>query len=157
MKQLVAIVCVGLVGFANAQSTSKDVEVYERYENGELVEQRQSATENGKPIENFDFEEMKRKMLAKSAEMDTKLKEMEARMKERSAKMSLDMDKRMKQMEQRMADMEKRSEEMHQRMDQRMKEVESQSEEKADAQPKQTPLPQEEPVQMKNTGNLKFT
>lgn len=150
MKYLIAIACIGLSGLAVAQSTSRDVEIYERYENGELVEQRQSATENGKPIENFDFEELKRKMVAKSNELDAKLKEMEMRFEERQAKMSLDMEKRM-------ADFQKRSEKMHERMDQRLKEMESKQKQKEQLQQEKTPAPEKKAVVSKNTTNLKFT
>jgi hypothetical protein len=122
MKQLAAIICFGIVGFAQAQSTSRDVEIYERYENGELVEQRQSATENGVPIKDFDFEKLKEEMLQKSENMEKKMEEMSARFEEKRKEFSASIDEKMKSMEQRMADFEKRSEEMHQQMDARMRE-----------------------------------
>lgn len=157
MKYLIAIACAGISGLAVAQSTSRDVEIYERYENGELVEQRQSATENGKPMENVDFEELKQKMVAKSNELDVKLKEMELRFEERQTKMSLDMEKRMEQMEERMADFQNRSEKMHERMDQRLKEMESKQEQKEQLQQEKTPAPEKKPVVNENTTDLKFT
>lgn len=157
MKYWVAGICLSVLGVANAQSTDQKIEFYERYENAELVEQRKSATENGKPIENFDFEEIKRKMVLKSAELDVKLKEMEARFEERLTQMSLDMDERKQSMEQRMADFEKRSEEFHERMDQRMKENELRREKGEETPPKQTPFPVEKSVEGVQTGSLKFT
>lgn len=157
MKYWVAGICLSVLGVANAQSTDQKIEFYERYENGELVEQRKSATENGKPIENFDFEEVKRKMVLKSAELDVKMKEMETRFEERLTQMSFDMDERKQAMEQRMADFEKRSEEFHKRMDQRMKEEELRREKDEETPPKQTPFPVEKSVEGVQTGSLKFT
>lgn len=152
MKQLAAIICFGVFGFAQAQSTSTDVEIYERYENGELVEQRQSATENGVPIKDFDFEKLKREMLQKSDQMEQKMGEMSARFEQKRKEFSASMDERVKAMEQRMADFEKRSEEMHQKMDARMKEMEMKREEK-----RATPSELEKPVVGESTQSVKFT
>lgn len=148
MKHLVTILCVGIIGFVQAQSTSKDVEIYERYENNELVEQRQSATENGIPIENFDFKKLKREMQLKSAGMQ---ESMEKKMKDMKRKM----DGKVKEMEQKMADFEKRSEEMHKRMDQRVKEMEYKSKKRKDSEKQKAPS--EKPAQGKSTKDVKFT
>lgn len=139
MKKLATILCFGIIGFAQAQSTSRDVEIYERYENGELVEQRQSATENGVPIKDFDFEKAKRDIKLKYAE---KTRNMEERMQ----KAQQSMDLKVQEMKQKMADFEKRSEEMHKRMDQKMKEIE-----------KSTSEPIEKPVVGLSSKNVKFT
>ena len=142
MKHLATILCVGIIGVAQAQSTSKDVEIYERYENGELVEQRQSATENGHPIKDFDFEKAKREMQLKSAGIEQKMDEMKLIM------------------EQKMHDFEKRSEEMHQRMEQRMKELDR---DKAPRQKmknpelRKTPAPVTRPSVGESTKYVKFT
>ncbi len=146
MKQVATILCIGIIGFAQAQSTSKDVEIYERYENGELVEQRQSATENGTPIKDFDFEKVKRDMQLKSAEMEVKLQEMSDRFEQSRKKMEISMEKRM-------TDFEKRSEEIHKRMDQRMKEMDSKSKKVE----KPTLTPEEQPIQNLSTKEVKFT
>lgn len=154
MKHLATILCVGIFGFTQAQSTSKDVEIYERYENGELVEQRQSATENGVPIENFDFEKEKREMQLKSAGMQ---ESMEKKMEEMKRKM----DGKMKEMKQKMADFEKRSEEMHKQMDERMKEMNSKDNQNKDSggasKQKSNPAPVEKPAEGKSTQDVKFT
>lgn len=149
MKHLATILCVGIFGFANAQSTSRDIEMYERYENGELVEQRQSATENGIPIENFDFEKAKREMRLKSAEFNAKSDELMRKAEE-------SMDERMKEMERKMADFEKRSEEMHRQMEQRMKEG-FDSAEPSERKIKKTPAPIENPTMGESTKDVKFT
>ena len=157
MKNLATIVCLGIIGFAQAQTTEKEVEIYERYENGELVEQRQSATENGKPIKDFDFEEAKREMQLKSAKLEEKMKEMEGRFEETRQRMEASMQEKMQQMEKRMADFEKKSEEMHQRMDQRMKEMESKRKEKKDSKAIEAPSQQEKPVAGEELKDVKFT
>jgi septin family protein len=150
MKNLATILCVGIIGFTQAQSTSKDVEIYERYENGELVEQRQSATENGVQIKEFDFEKAKREMQLKSAKMEEKADQMM-----RKAKQSMDV--KMKEMEQKMSDFEKRSEDMHKRMDQKMKEMDSKSKENKKPDLKKVPAPSEKPVEGESTKDVKFT
>ncbi|MFK7787284.1 MAG: hypothetical protein AB8B56_19330 [Crocinitomicaceae bacterium] len=152
MKQLAAIICFGVFGCAQAQSTSRDVEMYERYENGELVEQRQSATENGVPIKDFDFEKLKQEMVQKSDQMDQRMEEMSARFEQKRKEFSASMDEKMKAMEQRMTDFEKRSEEMHQKMDARMNEMEMKREEKRESSPEV-----EKPVVGESTQSVKFT
>lgn len=153
MKNLATILCVGIIGFTQAQSTSKDVEIYERYENGELVEQRQSATENGVPIKDFDFEKAKREMQLKSAKMEEKAEQMM-----RKAKQSMDV--KMKEMEQKMSDFEKRSEDMHKRISRSSasrKEMDSKSKENKKPELKKVPAPSEKPVEGKSTKDVKFT
>jgi len=152
MKQLAAILCVGIVGFAHAQSTSTDVEIYERYEDGELVEQRQSATKNGVPIDNFDFEKAKRDMMVKPDQLEQKMEQMQARFEQKRLEMERSMDERMNVMEQRMTDFEKRSEAMHQKMEQRMMEMEQMREEHLEKSPKV-----EKPVVSEHNENVKFT
>lgn len=157
MKKLTTIVCLGIIGFAQAQTTVKEVEIYERYENGELVEQRQSATENGEPIKDFDFEQAKRQMQLKSAKLEGKMKEMGDRFEETRQRMEASMQKKMTQMEKRMADFERKSEEMHQRMDQRMKEMESKRNEKKNSKTIEAPLQQEKPTVGEELKDVKFT
>ena len=152
MKQLATILCLGIIGFAQAQSTSKDVEIYERYENGELVEQRQSATENGVPIKDFDFEKAKREMQSKSAEMEKKMDDMKSRMEEKRREIEISMESRMKDMEKRMSDFEKRSEEMHKKMDKKLEKMESKGKEQ-----QEQPAKVEQPVVGESTQNVKFT
>lgn len=118
MKQLATLFCIGIFGCVQAQTTSREVEIVERYENGNLVEQRQSATENGVPIENFDFESAKREMQLKSGDMEQKMEQMRIQSEQR-------MNEMMKQMDQKMQDFERRSNEMQRSMDQRMNEIKS--------------------------------
>lgn len=150
MKQLAAIVCMGMIGFVQAQSTSTDVEIYERYENGELVEQRQSATENGVPIENFDFEQAKRDMDLKTGDMDKRMQDM-------LKQSELKMDEMMQRMDQKMKEFENRTQEMQQRMELKMKEMDSKSKDLNDSEKKLTPAPSETPVEGKSTKEVKFT
>jgi TolA-binding protein len=156
MKHLAAILCLGLIGFAQAQSTSRDVEIYERYENGELVEQRQSATENGVPMKDFDFEKAKRDIQLKSTEMEGKMEEMQNRMEQKMSEMQRSMDSRKKEMQQRMSDFEKRSEEMHKKMDQYMKEI-SRDKTPKQKELKEEPSKVEKPVVGQSNQNVKFT
>lgn len=146
MKNLATILCVGIIGFAQAQSTSRDVEIYERYENGELVEQRQSATENGVPIENFDFDKLKRDFQLKFAGMDQKMEEMQRKM-----------DLKAKEMDKKIQDFEKRSQEMQQRMEQKMNEMDSKSNQIQNSEKKKAPVPSEKPTVGKSTKDTKFT
>lgn len=156
MKYLAAIFCLGMIGFAQAQSTSRDVEIYERYENGELVEQRQSATENGVPIENFDFEKAKRDMQLKSAEMEQKMEGMQKRMELKLEEMQNKMQLKQQEMQQRMSDFEKRSDEMHKKMDQRMKEI-SRGNASRQKELKEQPSEVEKPAVGESNQNVKFT
>ena len=96
---LIAILfCSGLL-FAQEESHSKKEKKYQRYENGELVEDKYYLEKDGARVAGEDFE---------MPEMDLKMAEMEKRM----DNMRLDMDTRMKS---RMSDMDKRMEEMMER------------------------------------------
>lgn len=81
-----AILILALIGgsFAFGQSESRVEKKYERYENGELKEDKYYLEENGRAIagEDFDmpeFAEMEAKMAAKQAEMEQRMQEMQNR------------------------------------------------------------------------------
>lgn len=134
-----AILIFALLGgsVAFAQSESRVEKKFERYENGELKEDKYYLEENGRAIagEDFDmpeFQEMQAKMDAKQAEMQQRMQEMQSRADQMMEKAQRDMDQRMQEMQQRMN-------EMQQRMDQRMNQMQQQ-------QPAQSPqLPQATP------------
>ena len=150
MKQLAAIVCMGMMGFVQAQSTSTDVEIYERYENGELVEQRQSATENGVPIENFDFDAAKR-------DMDLKTSDMTKRMDEMVKQSEQKMEEMMQRMDQKMKEFENRTQEMQQHMEQKMKEMDSKNSDTQESPKTLTPAPSPESGVGTSSKEVKFT
>ncbi|XOV66125.1 MAG: hypothetical protein ACFHU9_10860 [Fluviicola sp.] len=127
-----AVIILTLIGgsFAFGQSESRVEKKYERYENGELKEDKYYVEENGRAIEGEDFEmpefeEMQDKMKVKHAEMEQRMQEMQQRADQTMQKAQQDMDLRMKEMEQRMN-------EMRQRMDSRMEEMQK-------IQPSQSP------------------
>ncbi len=118
-----AILLLALIGgsFAFGQSESRIEKKYERYENGELKEDKYYLEENGQVIAGEDFDmpeidEMQAKMDAKQAEMQQRMQEMQMR----SEQM---MQKAQQEMDQRMQEMQKRMSEMQQRMDMRMQEM----------------------------------
>lgn len=151
MKQLVAIVCVGFLGNFQAQTTSRDVEIFERYENGELVEQRQSATENGEPIENFDFEQAKRDMEMKTGDLEKRMEEMRQESVQRMEEMK-------QQMDQKTQEFEKRTQEMQQQMKLKMKEMDSNGNQIKDSKTiEKKPMPTENQGVGASAEQLKFS
>jgi septin family protein len=146
MKQLAAIIFLGMMGGVQAQTTSRDVELFERYENGKLVEQSGSVIENGVPIEHFDFDEEKRKIQLKSSEMNLKMDEMKR-----------GMDMRMNEMDQKMEEFQQRSNQMRLEMDKRMKEFQQQKAAPRNMELKQAPAPKVQPSMGTTAPNEKFT
>lgn len=116
-----AILILALIGgsFAFGQSESRVEKKYERYENGELKEDKYYLEENGRAIagEDFDmpeFAEMEAKMAAKQAEMEQRMQEMQQRSEQMMQKAQSDMDLRMQEMDQRMQEMQNRQQQMQQ-------------------------------------------
>ena len=118
MKSSVFIAAICLCGVVNAQSESKTQKKFERFENGELIEEKYYLEENGEVIqgEDFDIPELH----AKEQEMEAKMAEMDHRMKKMQQKSEEIMRIRMKEMDQRMKEMQQRSIQMRQEMELKM-------------------------------------
>jgi len=108
------LIILGLVGssFVFGQEESRVEKKYERYENGELIEDKYYLEENGRAIAGEDFEmpeldEMQAKMAVRQAEMEQRMQKMQQEANERMDKARLDMDKRMNEMQQRMNQMQR--------------------------------------------------
>lgn len=153
MKKGIIVLCLASVGFVNAQSTSREIETYERWENGELVEERSSAKENGKPIENFDFDAWKqeRQLSADSSnssvDFESKKQEMDQRMKEMQAKSEVFFEKKKAEMEIKMNELKKRTDKMELDMQKRMKE----HSQKVEQEKSQEAAPKKPSIQSKPT------
>lgn len=117
MRHLTLIALLFCFGSINAQTETKTkkVEIYKRYENGKLVEERSIAEEDGVPIENFDFENGIDDFLGDSFkgfgdfDMSSHMKDMSIKMKEIQMKADemfksamISMEARMKEMQTRM-------------------------------------------------------
>lgn len=114
MRGVILIAAVLSFGYLNAHSESRLEKKYERYENGELVEDQYYLEQNGKVISGRDFEMPNFDKL--SVKMDAKMAEMNALMENMQAKF----DQKRVEMEQRMSEMKKRSEIMQKDMERRM-------------------------------------
>jgi septin family protein len=108
-----AFLILTLVGgsFAFGQSESRVEMKYERYENGELKEDKYYLEENGQVIAGEDFDtpeflEMEAKMAAKRLEMDQRMQDMQMKADQMMQKARQDMDLRMQKMQQRMNQMQ---------------------------------------------------
>lgn len=108
------LIILGLVGssFAFGQEESRVEKKYERYENGELIEDKYYLEENGRAIAGEDFEmpefdEMQTQISARQASMEQRMQEMQRKADERMEKARLDLDKRMNEMQQRMNQMQR--------------------------------------------------
>jgi len=104
MKNLALFIIFFSIGGIYAQSSSEIDKRYQRYENGELVEDNHYLERDGRALQGSDFE----------------MPEMESRMNEKQARMEKRMDERMSDMNERMEEMKQRSarmrEDMHKRM-----------------------------------------
>ena len=121
MKSTILILAIFGVSFAFGQTESRTEKKYQRYENGELKEDKYYLEENGRVIagEDFDmpeFAEMEAKMEAKRLEMDQRMQDMQYRADEMMQKAQQSMDLRMQEMQQRMN-------RMRQEMDIKMQEM----------------------------------
>jgi len=141
MKNLTVILFVFSIGLLSAQSTSKKEKKYQRYENGELVEDKYYLEKDGKAIEGTDFE---------MPEMDIKMAEMEQRMKTMQSDMSLRMESRMSEMNKRMEEMQQRSLKMQEEMQKRMNK--SMNNSMRDMQRSQEPIDQVKPSSTSRVG-----
>lgn len=146
MKQLAVAIFLGMMAGVQAQTTSRDVELFERYENGKLVEQGGSVSENGVPIEGFDFDDEKRKIQLKSSEIELKMDEMQRKM-----------GVKMEEMEQKMKQFEQRSKQIRLEMDNRMNEMQQRNLVPSEMELKTTPAPEMQPSTERNSQNVKFT
>ena len=93
------------------ESQSKKEKKYQRYENGELVENKYYLERDGQAIKGTDFEMPK---------MDIKMSEMESRMKDMQKKMDLKMKSSLLDMDSRIEGMMQRCDKMQQDMRNRM-------------------------------------
>ena len=136
------VLCLMTGGYVSSQSTSREIETYERWENGELVEERSNAKENGKPIENFDFEAWKQERQLPpdsskvSFDFESKKHEMAQRMKEMQVKSNAFFEKKKAEMEIKMNEFHKRVDKMECDIEKRIKE----RSEKSDIETKETKL-----------------
>lgn len=112
MKHLSLIALLFCAGIAFGQeSSSKKEKKYQRYENGELVEDKYYLERDGKRVAGEDFE---------MPEMDKKMAEMEKRMNEIQRDMDLRMKSQMESINKRMEEIQKRSRKMQEDMLRRM-------------------------------------
>lgn len=146
MKKMMIVLCIVSGGYVSAQSTSREIETYERWENGELVEERSSAKENGESIANFDFEAWKQERQSssdstKNKDFEARKQEMNLRMKEMQAKSAMFFDEKKAEMKVKMAEFEKKSAEMEVKMKQRWEEQSKKMEEKKaeESRPQKSP------------------
>ncbi len=111
IQALVIVLC--FVGSVHAQTETRTEKKFQRFENGELVEDNYYLEENGRVIEGQDFEmpemdQMQTDMDVKMAEMQQRMAEMNRRMEEmkrRSIKMQEEME--LKMYEQKMPQLNK--------------------------------------------------
>ncbi|MFT5860314.1 MAG: TolA-binding protein [Flavobacteriaceae bacterium] len=124
MKVFVGLILAMSVGAVNAQSESLKKERYERYENGELIEQDFNIEKDGVPQENYDFENdsffSKKPTEGMDADFSKQFGDMEQKMAEMQQKMSSTLDEQMRKMDTKMKEMQKRSEKMQNDMKKRM-------------------------------------
>jgi hypothetical protein len=115
---LFAAILVGGLAFAQNDSHSEIEKKYQRFENGELVENEYYLERDGKRIagRDFDMPEMDVKM----AEMETRMNEMQQNMDVRMSDMKSRMDAKMKEIQLKQQQMQfkiqERMEEMQKRM-----------------------------------------
>lgn len=103
-----AFLTIALCCFAsvNAQNESRTEKKFQRFENGELIEDKYYLEENGRTVEGTDFEmpemsQMQHDMDAKMAEMQQRMNEMQQNSNEMMRTRMQDMDRRMEEMKQR--------------------------------------------------------
>lgn len=111
MKSAILILALFGVSFAFGQTESRTEKKLQRYENGELIEDKYYLEENGRVIEGEDFDtpefqEMEAKMAAKRLEMDQRMQDMQRQADEMMQKSQSSMDQRMQEMQQRMNTMQ---------------------------------------------------
>jgi ElaB/YqjD/DUF883 family membrane-anchored ribosome-binding protein len=111
MKHAIIILTLFGGSFAFGQSESRVEKKFERYENGELKEDKYYLEENGRAIEGEDFEmpefeEIQGRMEVKHAEMEQRMQEMQQRADQMMQKARQDMEQRMNEMQQGMNQMQ---------------------------------------------------
>lgn len=120
MKSAILILALLGVSYAFGQTESRTEKKYQRYENGELKEDKYYLEENGRVVQGEDFNtpefsQMQADMDAKRLEMDQRMQKMQRNADQMMQKARQDMDSRMQEMQQRMN-------KMQQEMDLKMKE-----------------------------------
>ena len=131
MKNLALFIIFFSIGGIYAQSSSEIDKRYQRYENGELVEDNHYLERDGRALQGSDFE----------------MPEMESRMNEKQARMEKRMDEHMEEMNKRMEEMKQRSarmrEDMHKRMNRGNSRENIEEERPQQARPPQPSIPEE--------------
>lgn len=120
MKNLAVLLFVFCVGGLNAQSSTQKEKTYQRYENGELVENKYYLEQDGRAIAGTDFEMPEFSMGSFNMDFEAKSAEMEQRMKEIQSKTNKMMATRMSDMNKRMEEMQARTKKMQMDMQRRM-------------------------------------
>lgn len=132
------VVCAGCVfGQDNSESSSHKEKSFQRYENGELVEDKYYLEKDGQRVAGEDFA---------MPDMDAK---MQGRMNAMQSKMSTMMDSRMSEMNNRMEEMQLRTQKMQADMMKRMQESQqkmNQGQKSLDQIPSSTSQPISKPV-----------
>lgn len=95
----------------NAQNESRTEKKFQRFENGELIEDKYYMEENGRVVEGNDFDlpemnQMQHDMDSKMAEMQLRMNEMQQNSNEMMRTRMQDMDRRMEEMKQRSIQMQ---------------------------------------------------
>jgi hypothetical protein len=145
MKSLFTIALLAIITGSFAQTQSRKVEIFKKYENGVLVESDSVVTEgedntpefNQKfdkkfkdgfgdsfdfpDMGDFSFGDMDSKMGGKDGmDMSSKMAEMQARMKDKQAEMELKMEEMMKKLEVKITEMKGHADKMQKDAEKRM-------------------------------------
>ena len=131
MKNIAVFIMIFSIGGIYAQSSSEIEKRYQRYENGELVEDNYYLERDGRALEGTDFE---------MPEMNSRMNERQASLERKMEERMLDMNKRMEEMKQRSARMQ---EDMHKRMKHGNSRKNLEEEREQHEKPQQRVLPEE--------------
>lgn len=113
---LIAILFCGGFVFSQSESRSEREKSYQRYENGELIEDKYYLERDGERIAGQDFE---------MPDMDVKMAEMEARMNQMQQNMDVRMKSMTDRMNVRMSEIQNRSRQMQIDIQNKIKEMNS--------------------------------
>lgn len=114
MKILITLIALSCIGMASAQTESRTEKKYQRYENGELIEDQYYLEENGRVIAGQDFE---------VPDFDVQMQAMESRMAEMQVRMDSIMSVNQQRMELRMQEMNQRVQKMQQEMELKLQQI----------------------------------
>ncbi|MBL4704599.1 MAG: hypothetical protein JKY54_08765 [Flavobacteriales bacterium] len=160
MKGIITIGLMCIIMNACAQTQSKRVEIFKKYENGVLTEYDSTVTESdqlspefkkrfddllgdnsfdfhGFSFDNFDLGSS----FSSGFDASTKMEEMEQRMDEIQSKADLRFKQKMQEMENRMSQLQNRASQMQQEMKSKMDNRSNEQQKKADGNSKPTPEP----------------